>query len=132
MDESMYDMLVEQGFTEADIERLMELGVLSQEQDILDRQRKQAELLQATPGARGRFAGRVYKAANPLEHAGVALQRIRGSQQLAGLPGQERDLAQEQMRRRIEYLMAGRRNPGAAAAPTSVAMAPPIGRGIPS
>lgn len=132
MDESMYDLLIDQGFTEADIERLMELGVLSEEQKILDRQRKQAELLQGTPGARGRYASRVYKAANPLEHTGVALNRIRGTQQLMGLPGQERDLATEQMRRRIEYLMSGRRNPGATAAPTNVAMVPPIRRGMPS
>ena len=123
MDETTYDILVnELGMTPEQIDALMELGVLQGDIGTLDRQLAQAEQLRATPDARGRYAGRTFVAANPLEHVATGLDRIRGERDIARDPRRRRDIAEEQARLRALYLGAG----GQRRRPSPVNLPPPI------
>ena len=112
MDESLYDLLLEQGLTEEQIQQILELGELGTEGDILARQTEFAEGLRDTPGPRGRGWGRVYKAAHPLEHAGAMAQRLYGGYRTGQIEEERRDLAGRQTSARAALLRAlGRRQP---------------------
>lgn len=104
MEESTYEVLLAEGYTPEQIEKLMELGVLSTEQEILSNQLRQAEFLRSTPTPRGRAMGRVYVAANPLEHLATGINRMRGEYDMYRYPGRATSLAEEQAKRRGEWL----------------------------
>ena len=52
------------------------------ERGVLKDQAARAEALRSTPSARGRHAGGMYIAANPLEHLGTGLSRYKGYKDL--------------------------------------------------
>lgn len=65
---------------QAMLDYLLEMGALEGDQQGVDRQRLQAKMLRgAAPSPEGRMAGRVYTAANPLEHVASALGQGLGS-----------------------------------------------------
>lgn len=80
MDGNIYDILIEEyGMTPEQIDSLMEAGVLvGESQTIVPRQQLLAEELRGARFPRGRQAGGVYTAADPLEHAAYGLERIGG------------------------------------------------------
>jgi hypothetical protein len=68
-----------QGSSQDDLllDYMMEMGMLAPEEERIARQRGLVDQLRARPTPEGRQAGRVYVAANPLEHlAGVAGQGL--------------------------------------------------------
>jgi len=68
-----------QGSSQDDLllDYMMEMGLLAPEEEKIARQRGMVDQLRARPTPEGRQAGRVYVAANPLEHlAGVAGQGL--------------------------------------------------------
>ncbi len=112
MDErSMYDLLLEQGLTEEQIQQILALSEAGTEGDILSRQAEFAEGLRDMEGPRGRGWGRVYKAAHPLEHAGVMAQRLYGGYRTGEIEEERRDLAGRQTSARAALLRALGRAP---------------------
>ncbi len=103
----LYDLLLEQGYTEAEIEELMNLGVLGAEEGQLGDQVQRAQALQDAPGPRGRHTGRTYVAANPLEHIASGLNRFRGMQEERDSRQRLDEVAQEQARLRAMLLRGG-------------------------
>lgn len=55
------------------------------EMDSLKEQMAQAQALRGTPTPEGRDSGRVYTAANPLEHIGAGIQRYRAGKEVRDL-----------------------------------------------
>ncbi len=78
MNETLYEILLDQGLTEEQIERILALGEIQTTDPSLVRQEEMAERLRETPGARGRGWGRIYRQAQPAEHLGVLAQRMSG------------------------------------------------------
>lgn len=108
-DESTYQALLNQGYTEEQIQLIMQLGLLNVDMEELAKEQLLAEELRRTPDAQGRHVGqgRVFVQANPLEHLGVAANRLYGDYESEQLREQRRDVGNEQMRRRIEWLRGG-------------------------
>lgn len=116
MDESIYELLLEQGLTEDDIDQLIAMGEMGTEGDIIARRQAFAESLRETPMPQGRGWGRIYRAGHPLEHAASALQRAYGGYQSRQLEREQMDLARRQTERRGQLLRAlGRRAQGVTA-----------------
>lgn len=67
-------------------------GRYAEEMKQLESQMGRAEDMQGTAGPRGRYAGRVYTAANPLEHAAAAYSRYRGGQDVDRLTGEQKQM----------------------------------------
>lgn len=116
MVEGLYELLLEQGLTEEDIDQLLAMGELGSEGDILAREQEYVQGLRETPGAQGRGYGRIYRAAHPLEHAASAFQRGYGDYQSQQLAREQMDVARRQTERRGQLLRAlGRRAQGVTA-----------------
>jgi hypothetical protein len=87
-------------FSELDQEtlnRLTEMWGLSDREAALLLQQEQADALAETPAAEGRTAGRVYVAANPLEHLASAGRRIAGLRKQKKLAGEREQLGKERV-----------------------------------
>jgi hypothetical protein len=65
--------------------KLIELSTKDDEMGLLNQQLGYAEMLRDTAMPEGRDAGRVYVAANPLEHLGAGIQRYRGMKDVKDL-----------------------------------------------
>lgn len=72
------DELSIQELSDEDLNRLIELGVIPEEQAQLAKQIQQAQMLQQQQGPQGRQTGGIYTAANPLEFVGAGLQQYAG------------------------------------------------------
>lgn len=72
------DELSIQELSDEDLAKLVELGMIPEEQAALAKQMQQAQMLQRQPGPQGRQSGRVFTAANPLEFVGAGLQQYAG------------------------------------------------------
>ena len=92
MDETIQQLADELGISYAAAERISYLPRHEQEMAILAEQMGTAEALRDTPGAKGRQAGRVYVAANPLEHLSTLVKRRQGNKEVARV-NEERDAA---------------------------------------
>ena len=66
---------------EALLQQLVAMGAIPEEQAMLLRQADQGQAMMQTPSAAGMHVGATYKAASPLEHLSVALQRVMGGLQ---------------------------------------------------
>lgn len=76
---ALVEQLVAQGLIDpATVEQLTGLATLPQERAGALRQIRRGQDLYQTPGAEGMRVGGTYKAAHPLEHLSVALQRGMG------------------------------------------------------
>lgn len=95
-----------EGLSEEELQQLMELGVIPQKQDALALQLAQATKLRNAAGPEGRDSGRVYTAANPLEHLVHAAQGIRAGSDMKRLEKEQQDLANAQVAGRSQFLKA--------------------------
>lgn len=112
------------GLTEDQIAQLMEMGALAEEGGIIGQEMEMANQLRNTPGPQGRFTGKAYVRANPMEFVGAGLQQAMGGiQQQKGIK-QQRENAQAQADLRKQYmeaLIGNLRNPqGATITPSQV------------
>ena len=123
MENDIYDILVEEyGLTPDQVDELMELGVLSGEQEgIIPRQQQYAEELRGTRSPRGRSYGGVYESAHPLEFLGAGLQQAAGHFGEYKARKRQEDILAEQAKRRAGYL----RGMSSPQAPSPMSMGPP-------
>jgi len=80
------------------------------ERGLLDEQMSQAGALRDQAGPQGRYTGRVYTAANPMEHIASTFGNIQGQKQSRSIQDQLRTLGQEERqpyRAVSEYLGRG-------------------------
>lgn len=101
----VFDTLLEQGFTEEDIELLMEAGVLQGEQErILPEQRRLAEEFRSAEMPEGRAYGGVYQSASPWEAVGTGLQRGLGIFQDMKANQRQKEILKQLQQRRSRFL----------------------------
>jgi len=70
-------------------EGLATMSIFDPKSQLLGKRADRAEWLQRTPGATGQSVGGGYVASSPLEHLGVAMNRIQGGQQARDIGGQQ-------------------------------------------
>lgn len=92
-EDALWDILLDAGLTEEQIEEIMQLGALEGQRGLADTQYQQAQALRGQRGPRGRWMGRIYRHAHPLEHISHGVDRVMGSIE-----------AEKQMRRQEEIL----------------------------
>lgn len=107
-DESVYQGLLAQGYSDEQIQAILELGGLNKQDANLDRQRKMAQRMRETPLHDGRTTNGVFTSAHPLELVGALGNQYRGQQALKQIDKAGAGLQDEMMRRRMEYLKGGR------------------------
>lgn len=83
---------------------LLALGGIEGQLGDLAGQEQLAQMLRYRQGPEGRQAGRVYTAANPLEHLAHGIQGYRAGQELKQIPGQREDLRNQQMAGRERFV----------------------------
>lgn len=105
--ETQYQRLLNDGYTEDQIRMIMELGGLNSENSQLDKQQAYADKLRDTGIPEGRSVGNVYVAANPLEFLGAGMRQYQGQKQTENIFDQQKQLQNEMMKRRMEYLKGG-------------------------
>lgn len=99
------------GLTEDEIAQLMELGVIPEEQKSIADSLAQARELRYGQGPQGIDTGRVFTAANPLEHAAHAYQGIKAGRQIDDLLKKQQENLLKQTEGRSAFLKALRRKP---------------------
>jgi hypothetical protein len=92
--------------SEEDLQKLLQLGVIPDEQSSLDDQMKQAQMIRNRQAPRGTDTGRVYVAASPLEHIAYAMQGIKAGRDMDKLRDQQQSLLQQQISGRQSYMDA--------------------------
>lgn len=88
------DMSIED-ITPEQLELLKRLGIIPEELEDIQLQLEQANLLRNAAGPEGRDSGRVYTAANPLEHIGSLMQKYNANKQATGLEAKRSGLVGE-------------------------------------
>jgi hypothetical protein len=99
------------GLTEDEIAQLMELGAIPEEQKSLAGSLAEARELRNRQGPQGIDTGRVFTAANPLEHAAHAYQGIKAGRQIDDLLKKQQENLLKQTEGRSAFLKALRRKP---------------------
>jgi len=95
-----------QELSDEDLAKLVELGLIPEQQAALAKQAQQARMLQQTAMPEGRSNGRVYTAANPLEFIGHGLQQYAGIRKERQAEEKMDELRKQQLQARQLY--AGR------------------------
>ena len=112
------------GLTEDQIAALMQMGVLSGEESNIEEQLAQAQQLRNRPGPRGRFSGRAYTKAHPLEHLASGINQVRGGIEANQAMEKRKANLEEQARLRQQFMAAYLKNrknpPGATIAPGQI------------
>jgi hypothetical protein len=109
--------------SEEDIQKLVELGVLDEDMVENKRQMELADKLRYGAGPEGRNSGRVYTAANPMEHIGHAMEQYNAIQEQKALKKERAGIGEKQTTARKSYwdlIRGARRKPldtGTIAAP---------------
>lgn len=85
------------------LEQLKAMGVIPEEMTLLDAQLQQANLLRNAAGPEGLDSGRVYTAANPMEHIGGLMQKYNANKEARGIEDRQRGM--------IDILRKGRNVP---------------------
>lgn len=100
--------------SEEQIQQLMDLGIIDDEQSILDKQLKTANSVRYSAGPEMRSNGRVSTAANPLEFAVHAYQGYKAGKDADAIAKQQQELLKRQVEARAAYTknLYGRSNPG--------------------
>ena len=98
------------GLTQDQIEAILRLGTLQGQSTDIQQQLEMARELQQAPGPRGRFAGRAYVKAHPMEHIAGAINRLRGSVERRRALERQKSNAAAQEQARAAYLAAFLRN----------------------
>lgn len=90
--------------SEEDLQELVSLGVIDENMAENARQMALAEKLRyGTPGPEGRQAGRVYVAANPLEHLGRGMEQWNAQKKMGELEKQRGTMQGQQTQGRQNY-----------------------------
>ncbi len=97
------DELSIQELSDEDLAKLVELGLIPEQQAQLAKQMQQAQMLQQRPGPEMRGNGRVQTAANPLEFIGAGLQQYAGIRKEKDLQKKLDDLQKQQLMGRQLY-----------------------------
>lgn len=92
--------------SEEDLQKLLQLGVIPDEQSSLDDQIKQAQMVRNRRAPQGTDTGRVYVAASPLEHIARVMEGIKAGKDLDKLRGDQQSLLQQQVSGRQSYMDA--------------------------
>jgi len=112
------------GLTEEQIAALMQMGVLQGEESNIQEQLSQAEELRGRQGPQGRFSGRAYTKANPMEHMAHAINQVRGGIEAQRAMKQRTQNQKDQAALRQQFLAAYLKNrknpPGATIAPGQI------------
>ena len=132
--DALYDRLMDMGYTEEEIESILALASLEGESEILGDQMDYANELRKTETAEGlNPTGRVYTAANPLQHLGVGMKRYQGENEARDIEERQMQIMDDQMRARLDYLRRGNKpNADATIAQAQQPITKPIrpGRGV--
>lgn len=113
---STYQDLLDQGYTDEQIEQIIALGSMQGKLRALENQESRADALSNTPMAKGAQVGNTYVASHPLEHLARALRMRQGTDQLQDLSGKRDQFLQQQQDARLQFL---RNRGGAAPSPMS-------------
>ena len=98
-----------------ELEQLIALGSLGDEMGIVAKQQELADALRYGAGPEGRDTGRIYTAANPLEHIGSAMQKYNAMKESKGLQERQKGILEQSTDARKLYAdLLRRRKPGAA------------------
>ena len=89
--------------SEEELQQLVSLGVIDDNMAENARQMKMQEELRYGAGPEGRDSGRVYTAANPLEHMGKLLQQYNAQKKMDELGQQRTAMGQQQTAGRGTY-----------------------------
>lgn len=89
--------------TPEELELLMSLGIAPEELDQIGKQQEIADALRYMSAPEGTQAGRVYVAANPLEHIGRVAQMYQGKKMSEDLKGQREEVYDRMSRGRGKY-----------------------------
>lgn len=96
-----------ENLTDDQIQQLIALGVIPEEQDVLQQQIKQAQALRNADAPQGSYSrGGVYVAASPLEHIARVAQGIKAQSDLKNLYQQQQDQFGQQVEARQTFLDA--------------------------
>lgn len=114
-------------FTEEDLQALADLGISEDKLANLREQMQRTQSMQDAPGPQGRMTGRVYTAANPLEHIGQNIQKYKAGKRQQGLEAQQGQIMQQQANTRQD--MMGRLLRGGGGGAATPGIAPPQARG---
>lgn len=105
----MSDFLNVEDLDDETINQILGLGVADEKSGLLGQQYKQAQALRYGPGPEGRDSGRVYTAANPLEHLVHGIEGYRAGKDLKKLQAQQEALMNDQVAGRKAFLDALRK-----------------------
>ena len=100
----MYNLLLGEGYTEDEIEQILQLAELEGQTGILEDQMEHATKLRETETTPGINSGRVYTAANPLQHMGDFGQRYKGEQQAKSVEEERQRVLEAQTAARLKWL----------------------------
>lgn len=106
--------LTPEDMSEEEINAIIGLGSMDERAAALQQQLALAQKLRNSPGPEGRDSGRVYTAANPLEHIAHAWQGIRAQKEADALRKQQEEQFGKQDTSRGAFYRAlmNRRTPG--------------------
>ena len=126
--DSTYQKLLNEGYSEEQIRLIIELGLFPAEEAINKRETEMATKLRDTEAPTGRYvsSGRIYTASSPMEAAGGIAQVYAGNRMQDEIDERARDIAQQQVDRRLAFLnpSRSRTRPLMPAAPGTMAAAP--------
>ena len=114
--EGAYQTLVNEGYTEEQIQAIMELGLFPEEQKQIDRESALATGLRNREAPDGREVsnGRIFVSSGLGEVAGGLAEVGAGQYKQNQLDQRSRDIADEQVKRRLEFLRGGGVKPNGA------------------
>jgi len=93
------------------IQQLMELGIIDPQMESLQGQIKTAQDIRGRGAPKGTDTGRVYVAANPLEHLAYALNGIKAGKDIDKARIEQQKLLADQVRGRKSFFDEYRRKP---------------------
>ena len=100
----VYNRLLAMDYTPEEIEQILQLAELEGQTGILEDQMEAANKLRETETTPGINSGRVYTAANPLQHIGDFGQRYKGEQQAKSVEEERQRILEAQTAARTAWL----------------------------
>jgi hypothetical protein len=97
------DFLTPEDATDEQIQQMIELGIIPAQMGAIDQQMAQAQAVRNRQGPQGRDNGRVFVAANPLEHVMHAAQGIKAGKDIEDLKRKQEELLRQQVRGRMQF-----------------------------
>jgi len=102
----MQDFLNVEDMTDEDIDAILGLGTHEEKSAQLEGQLAQANKIRNRQGPEGRMYGRMYTAANPLEHIAHAWQGIEAGRDADRIAQEQDELMKQQIEARKRYFEA--------------------------